>query len=217
MDAEIVDAFHDGGWVARSRPLPAGRAIDLRASAHPTGRPSPTPSQGGGRRLGWFKRQTARVLVCGHRAATMTRSANTSPRALPPGRNKATPGPTPGADGYGRHRSSTGQTTCQLALSNHRLIAGARELALSLGYKAGRLRRKRTNLGTEAWILELLCSRDPVFRLRSQGRRRSSVVDRPNSATRWRTIVDVRPIEPRSPPSASPSTAPTTCTSPGLR
>ncbi len=85
-----------------------------------------------------------------------------------------------------------GQVTCQLALSNERLLNDARELALSLGYKAGQVRTKTTNLGTQVWLFNFSAP-EPVFRLE----RKSSlqkVVDRPNSRCRWRTIVDVKPV-----------------------
>ena len=86
-----------------------------------------------------------------------------------------------------------GQSTCQLSLSNRELIEDARELVLSLGYKAGGLRHKISNYGTDVWILNFSAP-DPVFRL-TRKLARQRLVDRPNSKTRWRTIVDVRTVE----------------------
>ncbi|MGI9595194.1 MAG: replicative DNA helicase [Acidimicrobiales bacterium] len=85
-----------------------------------------------------------------------------------------------------------GQTTCQISLSNRRLIDDTRELALSLGYKAGALRHKTSNRGTDVWTLDF-SSPDPVFRL-ARKCDSQTLVDRPNSTTRWRTIVDVRSV-----------------------
>lgn len=85
-----------------------------------------------------------------------------------------------------------GQTTCQIALSNRRLMADVRELVLSLGHKAGAPIHKVSNLGTDVWTLNF-SSMDGVFRL---GRKASAqrLVVRANSKPRWRTIVDVRPV-----------------------
>ncbi|MDH3678860.1 MAG: replicative DNA helicase [Acidimicrobiia bacterium] len=85
-----------------------------------------------------------------------------------------------------------GQTTCQLSLSNERLLGQSRELILSLGYKAGRVGHKVSNFGTEVWTVSFSAP-DPVFRL-SRELASQRVVTRPNSTTRWRTIVDVRPV-----------------------
>lgn len=85
-----------------------------------------------------------------------------------------------------------GQTTCRLSMANHRLLTQIRELVLSLGYKAGALRHKRSNVDTNVWILNFSAP-DPVFRLERKATLQR-LVDRSNSTTRWRTIVEVRPV-----------------------
>ncbi len=85
-----------------------------------------------------------------------------------------------------------GQATCQLALSNEALVGQARELALSLGYKASPVVRRRSNVGTDVWRFNFSAP-DPVFRV-SRKAKAQLVVDRPDSLTRWRMITDVRPV-----------------------
>ncbi len=85
-----------------------------------------------------------------------------------------------------------GQTTCQLTMSNRRLIEDCRELALSLGYKVGPLKHKISNFDTDVWVINFSAV-DPVFRL-SRKADRQILVTRENSKPRWRTIIDVRPV-----------------------
>jgi replicative DNA helicase len=85
-----------------------------------------------------------------------------------------------------------GQTTCQIALSNRRLIDDVRELVLSLGWKAGQLKHKTTNYNTDVWTLNFSAT-DPVFRL-SRKAEAQQLVTRQNSKPMWRTIVDARPV-----------------------
>ncbi len=84
------------------------------------------------------------------------------------------------------------QVTCQLSLSNERLLLDARELALSLGYKVGSVRIKRSTVGTDVWSIDFSAP-EHVFRIERK-RLAQKVVDRPNSRCRWRTIVEVKPI-----------------------
>ena len=86
-----------------------------------------------------------------------------------------------------------GQTSCQIDLSNHRLLLDVRELALSLGYKTRSPGHEISSSGTDVWTLSFLAA-DPVFRLTHKAAAQRLVV-RPGSEPQWRTIVDVRPVE----------------------
>ena len=87
-----------------------------------------------------------------------------------------------------------GQTTCQIALSNRRLMDDVRELVLSLGHKVGAPLHKISNYGTDVWTINF-SSPESVFRL-TRKVIAQRLVTRPNSKPNWRTIVDVRPVAP---------------------
>ncbi|MGF1598799.1 MAG: replicative DNA helicase [Acidimicrobiales bacterium] len=85
-----------------------------------------------------------------------------------------------------------GHGTCRLARPERDLIDDVRELALSLGYKAGAPRHEVSNAGSDVWTLDFAPA-DPVFRLARKAA--TQPIDRgPNARPRWRTIVDVRPL-----------------------
>ncbi|MEM7338154.1 MAG: replicative DNA helicase [Actinomycetota bacterium] len=87
-----------------------------------------------------------------------------------------------------------GETTVEIALSNERLLRDVRELALSLGYKAGPVRHRTSNHQTDVWRV-VFSAPDPVFRLeRKLAMQRFA--DNANAKSRWRVITDVRPIDP---------------------
>jgi replicative DNA helicase len=88
-----------------------------------------------------------------------------------------------------------GQVTCELALSNERLVRDARELVLSLGCKADPVSHQASEPGTDVWRL-VFSAPEPVFRLEHK-RRAQVVAEQPDNASRWRTIVDVRPVAAR--------------------
>ncbi len=85
-----------------------------------------------------------------------------------------------------------GQSTCQISMSSRQLIGDVRELVLSLGYKVGPCRHKTSNFDTDVWTINFSAP-DPVFRLARKSQAQQ-IADRPNSASRWRKIVDVRPV-----------------------
>ncbi|MEM7274367.1 MAG: replicative DNA helicase [Actinomycetota bacterium] len=187
MDDEIVQAFTAEGWIMDPRRA-AGRATTytIRSSRDRSDR----YDQDGGRPMLAFTRalRTAGLWASGqtpvrkHIPRAYLRSSYKQRLALLQGLMDT--------DGT----VVVGQTTCQLALSNRQLLHDARELVLSLGYKAAAPRHKISNYGTDVWVLNFSAP-DPVFRIERKASAQQ-VVDRPNSRTRWRTIVEVRPIDP---------------------
>jgi len=190
MDHEIVSAFAAEGWTLdpmASQNSGAATTYTIRSPLDG----DPDPEHTGGRRMLAFTRALrdaglwapARATdpIPKHIPSSYLRSGAKQRLALLQGLMDT--------DGT----VVAGQTTCQLALSNRPLIEQARELVLSLGYKAGQLRHKVSNAGTDVWLLNFSAP-DPVFRL-SRKAQAQRIVDRPNSRTRWRTIVETRPIE----------------------
>ncbi len=86
----------------------------------------------------------------------------------------------------------TGQSTNQLSLSNHQLLSDVRELVLSLGCKAAGLGHQESSFNTDVWILNFSAP-EQVFKLTRKAGAQTPA-DNPNGKSRWRTIVDVRPI-----------------------
>jgi replicative DNA helicase len=184
MDAEIIARFEADGWLMDPREQ-AGEATTFTIRSpfdHQR-----DAGQGGGRTMLCFTRA---LRECGLWASKPTVAKHIPTRYLraAPKQRLALLQGLMDTDGC----VVKGQTTCQISLSNEALISDVRELALSLGYKTGRLRHKASNFGTDVWTLNFSAP-DPVFRL-SRKAEAQRVVDRPNSAPRWRTIVDVRPI-----------------------
>ncbi|MEM9561392.1 MAG: replicative DNA helicase [Actinomycetota bacterium] len=191
MDGELVDAFVADGWELEPTPHQrSGRAGTYAIRSPRDADPDPEHHTGG-RRLSQFAR---RLRACGlwepprstdpvhqHIPSTYLRAGFKQRLALLQGLMDT--------DGC----VVDGQTTCQLSLPNHRLVSDARELVLSLGMKAGQLRREVSNAGTHVWTLDFWPP-EPVFRL-ARNVEAQTVVDRPHSRTRWRTIVDVRQVK----------------------
>lgn len=186
MDAEIVNAFEAAGW-AMDPLRAAGRATTyaIRSSMDT----EPNDGQTGGRPMLAFTRALRGVGLWRPSGVTVTKHIPDLYLRSGPKQRLALLQGLMDTDGT----VVAGQTTCQISLSNRRLIEDTRELALSLGYKTGRLRHKVSNYDTDVWTFNFSAP-EIVFRL---GRKadRQRVVDRPNSATRWRTIVDVRPVD----------------------
>jgi replicative DNA helicase len=192
MDPEIVAAFEADGWLLDPARM-AGRATTYRIRHHGDGRPD--PGQGGGRRPVWFTRALRNVGLW-----APGRSADPIPKHIPAAYLRSSPKQRLAllqglmdTDGSVLEGDVVkGQATCQLALSNEALVGQARELALSLGYKASPVVRRRSNVGTDVWRFNFSAP-DPVFRV-SRKAEAQQVVDRPDSLTRWRMITDVRPV-----------------------
>jgi replicative DNA helicase len=87
------------------------------------------------------------------------------------------------------------QITCQLALTNEGLLGDARELVLSLGYKAGPVVHRLSDSATAGRRFSFSAP-EPVFRLERKASAQR-LADRPHGRSRWRTIVDVRPTSSR--------------------
>ncbi len=88
----------------------------------------------------------------------------------------------------------TDQSTCRLSLPDRRLLDDTRELVLSLGYKARPLCHEVADSGTDVWTLDF-SALDSVLPHTSD-LEAQRIVDRPESPARWRTITDVRPVDP---------------------
>ena len=86
-------------------------------------------------------------------------------------------------DGY----MVAGATTCRVALSTKQLTRDVRELVHSLGYRTSAVESR----GTTVLSFSAL---DSVFR-RSPNAEAQQIVTAPNSGQRWRSIVDVRPVD----------------------
>ena len=191
MDTEIVGAFADAGWsLDEARPAGSATTYVIRSPLDAT----PNAGQVGGRRMLAFTRA---LRACGlweprPKGSTDAPSGKHIPspylRASTKQRLALLQGimDTDGHAGVG--------ATCELAMSNRRLVADTRELALSLGYKVGPLRHKRSNFGTDVWRITFSAP-EAVFRL-ARKVDAQQLIDRPNSTTRWRVIKDVRPTDP---------------------
>ena len=186
MDAQIIDAFSFDGWEMDASRT-AGRATTYTIR-HPLDT-EPDIEQVGGRRTLYFTRQ---LRECGLWAASNAKVVKHIPdqylRASTKQRLALLQGlmDTDGA-------VVKGQSTNQIGLSNERLLGDTRELVLSLGYKAGQIKHKVSNFGTDVWRFNFSAP-EPVFRLARKAEAQK-VVDRPNAKSRWRSIVDVRPVE----------------------
>ncbi len=191
MDSEIVAAFEADGW-ALVEAQPAGRATTYVIRHALDDESGLAAGQVGGRPMLRFTRALRDVglwasrprgasgTVSKHIPSCYLRASEKQRLALLQGLMDT--------DGC----VVKGQTTCQIALSHRVLIEQVRELVLSLGIKAGPVKHKRSNYGTDVWTVNF-SAYVPVFRLRRKAEAQR-VVDRPNSTPRWRMIVDARPV-----------------------
>ncbi len=179
MDAEIVSAFEGEGWVLK--PLATGGQARTYSIRH-VDDPEDARGRGG---LAFTRRlkELGLTSAAKHIPVEYLRAGPKQRLALLQGLMDT--------DG----NVVAGQVTCQLALSNEQLLSDAHELVISLGFKAGQIRQRRTNFDTDVWRFNFSAP-EHVFRL-DRKREAQRVVDRPHSSTRWRTIVDVRQVESR--------------------
>ncbi len=183
MDAEIVGAFAVGGWKLEPASHQSSSRATIYKITHPGDLDRPA-TRGGANQREWTARLRS-LLEPGSKyiPARYLRASRKQRLALLQG--------IMDTDG----NVVRGQKTCELGLSNQRLLHDARELVLSLGYKAGPIRHKRSNFETDVWRFAFTAP-DPVFRL-ARKVETQQLADDLNSTTRWRRIVDVRPVSTR--------------------
>ena len=90
----------------------------------------------------------------------------------------------------------TGSGSIQLAVTSERLARDARELVLSLGYRCSIATKRvpgRTEMSSTCYMLTFTTA-DQVFRLSRKQRLQKERLHNYPQRTRWRYIVDVRPV-----------------------
>ncbi|MDH4078159.1 MAG: AAA family ATPase, partial [Acidimicrobiia bacterium] len=191
MDSEIVAAFEADGWTLVEA-QPAGQATTYVIRHDLDEGSGLAAGQIGGRPMLRFTRVLRDIGLCASRPegalATVSKHIPGSYLRASEKQRVALLQGLMDTDGC----VVKGQTTCQIALSHRPLIEQVRELVLSLGIKAGPVKHKRSNDGTDVWTMNF-SAYVPVFRLRRRAEAQR-VVDPAHSKPRWRMIVDARPV-----------------------